>query len=145
MTDAVIDETQRRMLPQPGWTPQAEPYWFGAGRGELMLQRCESCGAHRWPIAEACYACQSPSSEWAPVAGTGRVFSYTWADFPPPPDGDRNITVIELDGTDGPDPVRLMSWVVDIARDDLVCDLPVEVTYLKVDDEVSVPAWRPRS
>jgi uncharacterized OB-fold protein len=145
MTEAVIDEEQRRLLPQPGWNPQAEPYWRAAGRGELALQRCGGCGAHRWPIADACYNCQSTESTWEAVAGTGRVFSFTWADFPPPPDGDRNITVVELDGTQGPDPVRLISWVVDVEREALVCDLPVEVAFLAVDDEVAVPAWRPRS
>ena len=73
------------------------------------------------------------------------MFSFTWADFPIPPDGqDRNITVIELDGTQG-EPVRVMSWVVDVPREELVCDLPVAVTFLPVDDEVSVPAWKPKS
>lgn len=140
----VVDEQQRAMLPQPGWNPQAEPYWFAAGRGELVVQRCSGCGTDRWPIAAACYNCQSTESTWVAVPGTGRVFSFTWADFPPPPDGDRNITVVELDGTQGPSPVRMISWVTEIQRDDLACDLPVEVTFLPLDDEVSVPAWRPR-
>jgi uncharacterized OB-fold protein len=140
-----IDMAQRQVLPQPGWVPAAEPYWFAAKRRELTLQQCRNCGAHRWPISSACYNCQSPDSTWVPVAGTGRVFSYTWADFPPPPDGkDRNITVVELDQTDGPDPVRMISWVIDVQRDQLQCDLPIEVTFLDVDDEVAVPAWRPR-
>jgi uncharacterized OB-fold protein len=145
MSEPVIDTEQRAMLPQPGWTPQAEPYWLAAGRNELVVQRCGSCGTDRWPISVACFNCQSTDFAWAPVPGTARVFTFTWADFPPPPDGaDRNITVVELDGTQGEHPVRMISWVTDLERDDLVCDLPVEVTFLRVDDEVSVPAWRPR-
>jgi uncharacterized protein len=139
-----IDQEQRQLLPQPGWNPMAEPYWYGAGRGELVVQRCGSCGFHRWPISVACFNCNSTETVWEKVPGTGRVFSFTFADFPPPPDGkDRNISVIELDGTEGP-PVRLMSWVVDVERADLTCDLPVEVTFLPVDDEVAVPVWKPR-
>jgi hypothetical protein len=140
-----IDAEQRAMLPQPGFTPQSEPYWLAAGRGELVAQRCSSCGTDRWPISAACFNCQSTEFTWAALPGTGTVFSYTWADFPPLPNGEeRNITVVELDGTQGDHPVRMLNWVADVARDELVCGLPVEVTFLPVDDEVSVPAWRPR-
>jgi uncharacterized OB-fold protein len=145
MSDLHIDEEQRRMLPHPGWNHLNEPFWFAAGRGELVVNRCTSCGTHSWPPSAACYHCNSQDLEWGAVPGTGRVFSYTWADWPKLEEGDRNITVIELDGTEGPDPVRMISWVVDIEREQLQVDLPVEVTFLKVDDEVAVPAWRPRS
>jgi uncharacterized OB-fold protein len=146
MSEPHIDQEQRQMLPMPGWTPRTEPYWLAAGRGELVVRGCVDCGAQHWPPSEACFNCQSQNLQWAPVAGTGRVFSYTWADWPPPPDGtERNISVIELDSTEGPDPVLLLSWVVDVERDALVCDLPVEVTFVAVDDEVSVPVWRPRA
>lgn len=139
-----IDKEQRKVLPMPGWVPDAEPYWFAAGKGELAVQRCSECGNHRWPISPGCYNCNSMEFSWEAVSGTGTVFSYTWADHPPPPEGERNISVIELDGTQG-EPVRLMSWVKDIAREDLVVGLPVEVIFLPVDDEVAVPAWRTRS
>jgi uncharacterized OB-fold protein len=140
-----IDAEQRALLPQPGFSPQSEAYWLAAGKGELVVQRCSSCGSDRWPISAACFNCQSTESTWAALPGTGKVFTFTWADFPILPNGEeRNITVIELDGTQGDHPVRMISWVADIARDELVCDLPVEVTFLPVDDEVSVPAWRPR-
>jgi uncharacterized OB-fold protein len=145
VTEPVIDEEQRGLLPQPGWSTATEPFWFAAGRGELVVQRCLTCRTQRWPLLVACYHCRSTEWEWSPVLGTGRVFSYTWADFPVPADGqERNITVVELDGTDGPDSVRMMSWVVDVEREQLQCDLPVEVAFLAVDDEVSVPVWRPR-
>jgi uncharacterized OB-fold protein len=146
VADPFIDEEQRRMLPAPGWSEATEPYWRAAGKGQLLVQQCTSCHAHRWPLSEGCYNCTATTWEWAEVPGTGMVFSFTWADFPPTPDGkDRNISVIELDGTTGPDAVRVGGWVVDIEREQLVCDLPVEVTFVKVDDEVSVPAWKPRT
>ena len=144
-SEKFIDATQRQMLPLPGFTPATEEFWFAAGRGELVVQQCDSCKAHRSPINAACYNCMSTDWHWAKVSGTGTVYSFTWADFPPPPDGDRNISVIELDGTEGPDAVRLLGWVSDIERDNLVCDLPVEVSFERVDDEVSVPVWKPRS
>jgi uncharacterized protein len=137
-----VDLEQRQLLPSPGWTSTTEEYWRAAGRGQLVIQRCSSCGFHRWPPNPACFNCFSEEWEWSPVVGTGRVYSFTWADWPPPPEGDRNITVVELDGIEG-EPVRVLSWVTDVGRDDLVCDLAVEVTFLPLDGEVAVPAWRP--
>jgi uncharacterized protein len=137
------DLTQRAMLPSPGWNANTEDFWLAAGKKQLVVQRCSACGFHRWPPNPGCYNCTSMDYAWSPVSGTGTVFSYTWADYPPPPEGERNITVVELDGTQG-EPVRMISWVVDVPREDLVCGLPVEVTFLPLDEEVAVPAWRPR-
>jgi uncharacterized OB-fold protein len=53
-----------------------------------------------------------------------------------------NVTVIELDGTQG-EPVRMITQVVEIERDALVVDLPVEVVFEPFDDEVAVPFFRP--
>jgi uncharacterized OB-fold protein len=138
-----VDLAQRAMLPSPGWRNDTEEYWLAAGKKQLVVQRCSSCGFHRSPPNPACYNCNSMEYAWSPVPGTGMVFSFTWADYPPPPEGERNITVVELDGTEG-EPVRVITWVVDVPRDQLVCGLPVEVTFLPLDEEVAVPAWRPR-
>jgi uncharacterized protein len=134
---------QRNILPSPGWSKHTQPYWFAAGRGLLVIPRCNGCGTHRWPCDSACYACLDTEFSWSPVPGTGRVFSFTWVDFPPPPEGERNLSVVELDGTQG-EPVRVLSWVVDIPRGSLACDQPVEVIFLPVDHEVSIPVWRAR-
>ena len=134
----------RADLPAPGWTPESVGYWEAAGRGTLVVQRCTDCGAHRWPPAWACYACQSTNWKWDPVAGTGTVFSYTWADQRASMESPLyNISVIELDGTSG-EPVRLMTRVLNVDKETLRCDLPVEVTFEKVDDEIAVPFFRPR-
>ena len=138
-------EADRAELPMPGWSPLTEGYWQAAHDGRLVVQRCTDCGAHRWPPAWACYRCQSPGWEWSEVPGTGTVFTYTWADARPVPDSPLyNIAVVELDGTEG-EPVRLMSQVVDAAKDDLRCDLPVEVVFEPFDDDVAVPLFRLRA
>ena len=53
-----------------------------------------------------------------------------------------NITVVELDGTQG-EPVRLLTRVVDVERDDLVVGLPVEVHFDPAGDDVALPLFRP--
>jgi hypothetical protein len=77
------------------------------------------------------------------VPGTGRVFTYTWADQRASMDSPiYNIAVIELDGTNG-DPVRLMTQVRGVDKETLTIDLPVRATFERFDDEVAVPFFEP--
>jgi hypothetical protein len=139
-----MSDANREQLPAPGWEPLTEGYWLAAGQARFVGQKCADCGAHRWPPAWACYACQSMKWDWDELPGTGTVFSYTWADQRPAPEIPLyNISVVELDGTNG-EAVRMMTRVVDVDKDSLRIGLPVEVTFEKIDDEVSIPFFRPR-
>lgn len=138
-----MSEEDRNQLPSPGWNPASVGYWKAAHEGKLAVQRCGNCGNHRWPPSWACYNCQSTEWTWSPLPGTGKVYTYTWADQRAAMDSPiYNVTVIELDGTQG-EPVRMITQVVDIERDALVVDLPVEVVFEPFDDEVAVPFFRP--
>ncbi len=132
-------------LPRPALEPVTEGYWRAAGRGQLVVQRCTACREHRHPPTEVCHACGSLDWTWDEVAGTGRVFSYTWTDAPVVPAladlGAYNVTVVELDGTQGH--VRLLTRIIDVERDDLVVGLPVTVAFDPIDDEVALPVFRP--
>lgn len=138
-----MSEEDRHQLPWPGWDPVSVGYWEAAGKGQLVVQRCTSCGAHRSPPSWACYSCQSTAWEWDQVPGTGRVFTYTWADQRASMDSPiYNIAVIELDGTNG-DPVRLMTQVRGVDKETLTIDLPVRAIFERFDDEVAVPFFEP--
>jgi uncharacterized protein len=135
---------ERAQLPQPGWSPLTEGYWKAAHDGRLVVQRCTNCGTHRWPPSYACYHCRSTDWTWDDVPGTGTVFSYTWADTRAVADSPLyNITVVELDGTQG-EPVRVLSRVLDVDKEQLRCDLPVTVAFEPFDDDVAVPMFRLR-
>jgi uncharacterized OB-fold protein len=129
----------------PVWSPLTEGYWRGAGKGHLTIPRCDECRNHRWPPSWACFSCHSQAWHWDEVPGTGTVFTYTWADQRPTFDIPLyNITVVELDGTQG-EPVRLWTQVVDVTKEELRCDLAVEVCFSSFDDEVAVPMFRVQS
>ena len=145
MTTTDTDAPDRNQLPAPGWTPAAVGYWEAAGQGKLVVQRCSSCGRHRWPPAWACYADQSTEWTWdeVPGTGTGTVFTYTWADQRAAMDSPiYNISVIELDGTTG-EPVRLMTRVTGVDKDTLHIGLRVRVVFERFDDELAVPFFEP--
>jgi uncharacterized OB-fold protein len=75
---------------------------------------------------------------WDGVAGTGTVFTYTWADQRPAEVDDYNIAVVELDGAVG-QPVRIMSRVMGVDRSTLCCDMRVVVVFQEIDDDVAIP------
>ena len=75
------------------------------------------------------------------------MYTYTWVDRPVTPQlahlGVYNITVVELDGTQG-EPVRVLSRVEDVAREALQVGLPVVVGFEPLDDgESALPIFRP--
>jgi hypothetical protein len=77
------------------------------------------------------------------VPGTGLVYTYTWADQRAAMDSPiYNVTVIELDGTEG-EPVRMITQVLDVEREALQVGLPVAVVFEPFDDEVAVPFFKP--
>jgi uncharacterized OB-fold protein len=58
------------------------PFWRYAARGELRVQACADCGEPRFPPRPCCPHCRSFGSEWRPVKGHGRIWSYV---VPHPP------------------------------------------------------------
>ena len=67
------------MKPLPPEYPANRPFWEGARRGVLMLQRCMDCGGHRFPAARYCAQCRGERAEWVATSGRGVVES--WCSF----------------------------------------------------------------
>jgi uncharacterized OB-fold protein len=76
------------------------PFWEHAARGELAVQTCADCAEPRFPPRPCCPHCQSFTSEWRPVSGRGRVWSYVVPHPPLLPDyaeqAPYNVIVVEL-------------------------------------------------
>ncbi len=134
-------------MPPPVIAPINEGMWRAAGAGRLDLQRCTSCGAHRYPPTDGCYRCSSLNWEWFTVPGTGTIYTYIWV-----PDAVRsaeqnrqvlyNVAFVELDGTEG-DPVRMASNVLDAWNpDDLYVGQAVELACVPLGDGLGLPCFR---
>lgn len=52
------------------------PYWEGARKHELWVQRCDACGRYQWGPEWICHACRSFDVGWAQVSGKGRIYSW---------------------------------------------------------------------
>ncbi|MFH0520922.1 Zn-ribbon domain-containing OB-fold protein [Streptomyces sp. M41] len=97
----------------PVTDPDGAPFWQYAAQGELRVQTCADCAEPRFPPRPCCPHCQSFASEWRPVSGQGRIWSYVVPHPPLLPDyaeqAPYNVIVVEL--TDAPR-IRLVGNLV---------------------------------
>lgn len=129
----------KRPIPMP--TPETRHYWDGARQSELRLQRCRDHGHVYFPPRPFCPECSSRDVEVFRASGRGRLYSYVISQragpgFDPP----YAIAVVELE--EGP---RLMTSIVDTPQtpEALVLDMPVEVAFEPISDEITLPVFKP--
>ncbi len=128
-------------LPRP--TEDSAPFWAAAQQGELRMQRCGDCGHFRFPPSAICARCLSDRHEWVKLSGRGVVFSWIVVHQSQHPafntDTPYNVAIVELD--EGP---RLHTRIVGCANDAIRIDMPVEVVFERVNDDVSLVYFSPR-
>lgn len=98
-----------------------------------------------FPPRPFCPACASRSVEMFTASGLGTLHSYVINQRAMPDSGFEapySIAVIELD--EGP---RMMTNIVDSPQtpEALVLDMPVEVTFEKLSDDIALPLFRPKA
>lgn len=136
--------TTNAIPPVPTPDEASQPYFDGAAAGRLMLMRCLSCGAHRYPSRECCDACWSTETEW--VEASGRATLHSWVIFHQvyhPGFASRvpyNVALVEL--AEGP---RITTNIVGVENDALRAGMPLQVTFETVAEGVALPKFQPGS
>jgi uncharacterized OB-fold protein len=128
--------------PVPIVNPWARPFWDGAREGRLMIQRCGDCSKHVFYPRVACPHCFSERLEWVQASGRGTVYSYTvvYNNAPSAFIADVPYVVAVIELAEG---VRMLSNLVQCNLDELRCEMPVEVTFERLNDEFTLPKFRP--
>ncbi len=120
-----------RPLPHP--SPLTRPFWEGAARRELWMQRCHACGHRVFYPRHLCPVCGGDQLPWERMSGGGTVFTYTVARKPTHPAfAGREpyvIAVVELD--EGP---KLTTNIVGIPPEDVSIGLRVRAAFEDVGD-----------
>jgi uncharacterized protein len=128
--------------PIPVPSPESQPYWDGLREHKLLTPRCDACAGYWFPPSLLCPHCNSAKWTWTAVSGRGRIFSYVVYHRVHHPgfagEVPYAVAVIELD--EGP---RLISNVIGIAPDKLVCDMRVEVVYQPITEAITLPKFKP--
>jgi len=128
--------------PLPLANEDSAEYWEACKRGELRLQKCAACGHLRFPPAILCPRCLGESFSWEKMSGRGKVYTWIVVHRPQHPafyeDVPYDAAIVELD--EGP---RLHSRIVGCTNADLSIGLPVQVTFEKKNDDVTMPYFKP--
>lgn len=128
--------------PRPVVQPWAQPFWDATRRHELLLQHCNACDrAIHYPRV-ACPHCGGDDLDWRRASGRGTLYSFTVVESNAPSafiaDMPYVVAVVRLE-----EGVQMLSNVVQCDLGELHCDLPVEVVFEKLDDEFTLPRFRP--
>lgn len=126
---------------RPAVSPDTEFFWAGTLAGELRIQRCGACGALRHPPGPCCLSCGiTAQQEYQVAAGTGTVYSYVVHRHPPVPGKELPIIIALVELTEG---VRVMAELTGIDPDKVHIGLPVRASFIRIDDGLVLPGWRP--
>ena len=135
-------ETQEYTRPLPKMRGFAGEFYNYCKKHELRFQRCTGCQTWRHVPRDMCAKCSSFDWEWAQSSGKGKLFSWTTAMQPMLPQFADLIpyspVIIEME-----EGVRMLSWLTDVAPEELKLDLPVEVVFDDVTPEVTLPKFKP--
>jgi uncharacterized OB-fold protein len=124
---------------RPVISPDTAFFWDGTAAGELRIQRCGGCGALRHPPGPMCPACGAARPGYVVAAGAGEVYSYVVQHHPPVP-GKQMPLVVALVAL--PEGVRMVGELLGVSPDRARIGLPVRVEFVRVDEALTLPAWR---
>ncbi len=129
--------------PLPKATPETEAFWQGCKEGKLTLPRCGDCNQFHYYPRAICPHCWGRTLTWEELSGKGKLYSYVISHRPAPGFQEETpyaIAVVELD--EGP---RMMTNLtgVDQTPEALVLDMPLEITFEEVTEEVTMFKFKP--
>lgn len=128
--------------PAPPVTYWTERYWQAAREGKLMIQRCRDCRKNIFYPRMVCPSCFSDRMEWVESPGRGKVYSYTVVLNNAPSafidDMPFVIAIVRLE-----EGVQMLTSIVGCDPDRVYCEMPVQVTFEKLNEEITLPKFKP--
>jgi uncharacterized OB-fold protein len=124
---------------RPAISRDTEFFWAGTARHELRIERCGECGVLRHPPGPMCLACGGAKPDYVVAAGTGKIYSYVVHHHPPVP-GRQVPFVVAL--VQLPEGVRMVGELLGTSPEQVRIGMPVRIEFARVDEELTLPAWR---
>ena len=122
------------LMPRP--TNEDREFWTGAGRAELRVQRCSTCGLHQHYARMLCSHCGKETLEWVTASGNGTVYSFTVIrQNGVPPFNERVpfvVATVDLDE----DGARVIAAMPSVAPDDARVGMRVRASFRPAGDEL---------
>jgi len=130
--------------PLPTLDVETRPFWEACKRHELLVQRCNDCGKFQYYPRAVCCHCLSTNLEYRKASGKGKVYTYSVVYINRAPGWDDKtpyvVAYVELE-----EGVRMMTNIVGCDPETVKIDMPVEVTFEDLSEEVALPVFKPAS
>lgn len=118
------------------------PYWEGAKRGQLLIQRCRRCRTLWHPPMPVCPDCRTGDYQWISVSGRGNVFSFTIvhhaAHVAVKARTPYLVALVALD-----EGVRLVANILNCPMEQVTIGMAVQVTFQEIAPGVILPQFEP--
>ena len=128
--------------PQPVVDALTAPFWEGAARHELVLQRCRACGYYVHPPYPECSKCRSNDLTFEVVRGCGTIFERAIVESPVVVGFEAAVPYaclfVELDEQQG---LLVAGNLVDSTPDQAQIGRRVEVVF-RDDDGLTLPMFK---
>jgi uncharacterized OB-fold protein len=117
-------------------------YWEGAGRGELVLQRCGDCGVVQHRPRGLCVSCLSDAIEHFVASGLGRVHTFSIVRQNQMPAFREAVpyVVAYVETDEGP---QILSNIVGCDPESVEIGMRVKADFVRTGDELGVPRFVP--
>ncbi|MGP3978524.1 Zn-ribbon domain-containing OB-fold protein [Streptomyces sp. 8N114] len=125
--------------PRPVVNRDNAGFWEGVARHQLLFQSCTECATPRFPWLPGCNACGCAGWRAVAACGRGTVYSYVVMHHPPFPAFDPPYAVALVELAEG---VRIVSNLIGVRHDEVRIGMPVELEFLRVDDDLELPVFR---
>ena len=138
----VRDETAGIEYRTPNVDWETRAYWEGAGRGELVLQRCRDCGVIQHRPRGLCVTCLSSGIEHFVASGRGEIHTFSIVRQNQMP-GFRDhlpyvVAYVALE--EGP---QILTHVVGCDPESVTIGMAVRVEFVATDEGRGVPRFVP--
>jgi uncharacterized OB-fold protein len=134
--------SEKYIKPLPELDKINRPYWEAAKLHKLVLQRCQQCGNYRFPPVEICPYCHSSQMDWMRASEYGKVYTWTVIHqaFHLAFTGEVPYAVVAVELEEGP---RLITNLVNCKLEEIQVDMPVEVVFRDVTEEITLIFFQP--
>ena len=135
------DDKPRAPRPIPRPSSLTQTFWDAAREGKFMLQFDRKTGKPQfWPRPVSVHS-GSTDQEWREVSGKGKL--YAWTEVHVPVRGMEDLAPYVLAAVELDEGVRVMSRLVNVTPSELTPGMPVQVSWEKLSDEISLYVFEP--
>lgn len=127
------------LIPRPLIDGDSRHFWEGLQKNKLFIQECQDCKKYIFYPRSICPNCFSEQISWIQSKGFGHIYSYTVVHHAYGPFKEQTpfvVAIVELN-----EGVRMMTRILG-DRAQVSIGIPVEITYKKIDDDLTLPYFK---